>query len=267
MQEDRPEQEVLPAARDIVGQYLFLFGMAAKPATLENLLDAESRRANVWVQLKSWDAGAAERVVGRVEAYTRNHPPPALTVQPAGIAYFNLVWNREVLKDMVRTFLVALVVVLAILVVSFRSLAWGLVSFVPLLFTIALIYGAVGLLGKDFDMPISVLSTLSLGMAVDFPIHFIRRYRQRLAEGQPVADALVWTVARPGKGILRNAVLFSLAFAVMLASSLTPYITVGLFIMTMMTLSAVFTLLYLPALISLRPVRRAPANAGLAKEG
>ncbi|MBI4501528.1 MAG: MMPL family transporter [Gemmatimonadetes bacterium] len=267
MQEDRPEQEVLPATREIVGQYLFLFGMAAKPATLENLLDAESRRANVWVQLKSWDAGAVERVVGRVEAYTKSHPPPALTVQPAGIAYFNLVWNHEVLKDMVRTFLVALVVVLAILVVSFRSLAWGLLSFVPLLFTIALIYGAVGLLGKDFDMPISVLSTLSLGMAVDFPIHFIRRYRQRLAEGQSVADALVWTVARPGKGILRNAVLFSLAFAVMLASSLTPYITVGLFIMTMMTLSAVFTLLYLPALVALRPVRRAPANAGFAKEG
>jgi predicted RND superfamily exporter protein len=122
---------------------------------------------------------------------------------------------------------------------------------VPLLFTIALIYGAVGLIGKDFDMPISVLSTLSLGMAVDFAIHFIRRYRQRLAETSDTAEALVWTVARPGKGILRNAVLFSLAFSVMVASSLTPYITVGVFIMAMMMLSAVFTLICLPALIAL----------------
>lgn len=156
--------------------------------------------------------------------------------------------------------------VFTILVLSFRSLTWGVLSFVPLLFTIALIYGAVGLIGKDFDMPISVLSTLSLGMAVDFPIHFIRRYRQRLAEGHPVAEALVWTVARPGKGILRNAVLFSLAFAVMLASSLTPYVTVGAFIMVMMTLSAVFTLLYLPALVALRAVGRAPTSAGVVKE-
>lgn len=267
MHDDRSEQEVLPATREIVGQYLFLFGMAAKPSTLENLLEAESQRANIWVQLKSWDAGAVERVLDRVEAYSQGHPSPAVTVQPAGIAYFNLVWNREVLQDMVKTFLAALVVVLAILVASFRSLAWGLLGFVPLLFTITLIYGAVGLIGKDFDMPISVLSTLSLGMAVDFAIHFIRRYRQRLAEGQPAADALVWTVARPGKGILRNAVLFSLAFAVMLGSSLTPYITVGLFIMVMMTLSAVFTLLYLPALVALRAVRQAPASAGVAKEG
>jgi hypothetical protein len=251
LHEDRPQDEVLPATKEIAGQYLFLIGMAAKPSTLENLIDGEGRRANVWVQLKSWDASAVEGVLARVDGYARNHRPPGLTVKPAGIAYFNHVWNDEVLKDMVKTFMVALVVVLAILALSFRSLGWGLVAFVPLLFTIALIYGAVGFIGKDFDMPISVLSTLSLGMAVDFAIHFIRRYRQRLAETGDAANALVWTVARPGKGILRNAILFSLAFAVMVASSLTPYITVGVFIMAMMMLSAIFTLIYLPALVAL----------------
>lgn len=248
---DRREEQVLPTSKEIAGQYLFIFGMAAKPSTLENLIDSDSQRANVWVQLKSWDASAVEGVLAQVDSYVRSHPPPGLTIKPAGIANFNRVWNDEVLKDMVKTFVAALVVVLAILALSFRSLRWGLLAFVPLLFTIALIYGAVGFAGKDFDMPISVLSTLSLGMAVDFAIHFIRRYRQRLAETGDSAEALVWTVSRPGKGILRNAILFSLAFAVMVASSLTPYITVGVFIMAMMMLSAIFTLIYLPALIAL----------------
>jgi predicted RND superfamily exporter protein len=251
LRDDRKQDEVLPASKEIAGQYLFLFGMAAKPSTLQNLIDVENQRANIWVQLKSWDASVVQAVLARVNAYVLQHPPPGLTIKPAGVAYFNRVWNDEVLKDMVKTFLAALVVVLAILAVSFRSLRWGVVAFVPLLFTIALIYGAVGFIGKDFDMPISVLSTLSLGMAVDFAIHFIRRYRQRLAETGDAPEALVWTVARPGKGILRNAILFSLAFAVMLASSLTPYITVGVFIMAMMMLSAIFTLIYLPALVAL----------------
>jgi predicted RND superfamily exporter protein len=251
LHDDHPQDEVLPATKDVAGQYLFLFGMAAKPSTLENLIDGDSQRANIWIQLKSWDASAVERVLAHVDAYVRSHPPPGLTIRPAGIAYFNRVWNDEVLKDMVKTFAAALVVVLVILAISFRSVGWGAIAFVPLLFTIALIYGAVGFIGKDFDMPISVLSTLSLGMAVDFAIHFIRRYRQRLSETGDTAEALLWTVARPGKGILRNAILFSLAFAVMIASSLTPYITVGVFIMAMMMLSAVFTLIYLPALIAL----------------
>lgn len=262
LHDDRQQDEVLPASKEVAGQYLFLFGMAAKPSTLENLIDGDSQRANIWIQLKSWDASAVEKVLTRVDAYMHSHPPSGLTVQPAGIAYFNRVWNDEVLKDMVKTFVAALVVVLVILAISFRSIGWGLIAFVPLLFTIALIYGAVGFIGKDFDMPISVLSTLSLGMAVDFAIHFIRRYRQRLSETGDSAQALIWTVARPGKGILRNAILFSLAFAVMVASSLTPYITVGVFIMAMMMLSAVFTLIYLPALITLFAPRTARLRPG-----
>jgi predicted RND superfamily exporter protein len=259
--EDGRGPETLPDSRELVGQYLFLFGMSAKASTLDNLIDPGAERVNIWVQLKTWDAVAVEQVVDRLAAFTRENAAPGLTFQPAGIAYFNLVWNHEVLQDMVKTFFIALVVVLLILTFSFRSIRWGLVSFVPLLFTIVLIYGAIGHVGKDFDMPISVLSTLSLGMAVDFAIHFIRRYRQRLAEGHAMEDALLWTVNRPGKGILRNAALFSLAFAVMIASSLTPYITVGVFILSMMMLSALFTLLLLPALLVLfgRGRVRAPA--------
>ncbi|HLG18231.1 MAG TPA: MMPL family transporter, partial [Bdellovibrionota bacterium] len=114
------------------------------------------------------------------------------------------------------------------------------------------IYGVVGWIGKDFDMPISVLSSLSLGMAVDFAIHFIGRFRQRLKESSDdIAQALLWTAARPGKGILRNAVLFASAFSVMLFAPLTPYITVGAFIVSMMTVSALMTILYLPALITI----------------
>jgi hypothetical protein len=117
----------------------------------------------------------------------------------------------------------------------------------------------VGFVGKDFDMPLSVMSCLSLGMAVDFAIHFVSRFRQRLAEAggnsdagvDNVREALLWTAARPGKGILRNAVLFAAAFSVMLAAPLTPYMVVGAFIVAMMLLSALLTILYLPALVML----------------
>ena len=121
-------------------------------------------------------------------------------------------------------------------------------------FSILLLYGVIGFTGKDFDMPISVLSCLSLGMAVDFAIHFVSRFRQRLLESggaESLTDTLLWTAARPCKGIMRNAILFAASFSVMLFAPLTPYITVGAFIVSMMLLSAVMTVLYLPALITL----------------
>jgi len=252
LHDDEPKFDAVPDTKEAIGQYLFLFGMSAKPSDLDNVVDPAFQKANLWVQLKTWDANAMRQVMQAAATYQTSHPL-AVAVKPAGIAYFNLVWNDEVLGDMVRGFLMALVVVFIVLALNFRSARWALVGYVPLLFTILLIYGVVGFAGKDFDMPLSVLSTLSLGMAVDFAIHFINRFRQRLAEtgGRDVQGALLWTAARPGKGIFRNAVLFAAAFSVMLFAPLTPYIAVGAFIVAMMMLSALLTILYLPALIML----------------
>jgi len=258
LHDDNPKFDAVPDSANTVAQYLFLFSMSAKPSDLNNVVDYPFQRANIWVQLKTWDAAAMESVIRAAQAYQRANSAK-LELKPAGIAYFNLVWNNEVLWDMVKGFLLALVVVFAILAFAFGSAKWALIGFVPLLFTILLIYGVIGYASKDFDMPISVLSCLSLGMAVDFSIHFISRLRQRLAESggdvwrdrSALKQALLWTAMRPGKGIMRNAVLFAAAFSVMLFAPLSPYITVGAFIVSMMLLSALLTILYLPALIVL----------------
>jgi len=246
---NRSEFDTLPTSTEEIAQYLFLFGMSAKPRDLDNVITADYDKANIFVQLKTWDAVAMREVLKKIDEFKASRPALAIQFKPAGISYFNMVWNDEVLYDMIKGFLIALVVVFIILVFNFRSVKWGIVSYIPLLFTIVLIYGFIGFIGKDFDMPISVLSALSLGMAVDFAIHFIRRFQQRYSEDPDLERAILWTAARPGKGIIRNALLFASAFSVMVLAPLTPYITVGLFIAGMMILSAVLTMLYLPAIM------------------
>lgn len=249
---DDPSFDRVPDSADEVGQYLFLFGTSAKPSDLDNVVDYPFQRANIILQLKSWDAGVMREVIQREQAYLQSHPfPNGAIVKPAGIAYFNLVWNDEVVWGMLDSFLVGLGLVLLMLVLQLRSVLWGILTFLPLLFTIVVIYGAVGFLGKDFDMPVAVVSTLSLGLAVDFAIHYVSRFRQRIREQPGVREALVWTVARPGRGIFVNAVLFALGFAVMIFADLTPYITVGLFMAAIMLLSAVMSIVYLPGLVLL----------------
>ncbi|TAN61497.1 hypothetical protein EPN18_06620, partial [bacterium] len=216
------------------------------------------KQANIWIQMKTWDVHAMRSLITAVDEYKKANPTP-LELTPAGPAYFNLVWNDEVLWDMVKGFIASMAVVFVILAYNFRSVAWAAVGYVPLFFTIVIIYGVIGFIGKDFDMPISVLSCLSLAMAVDFPIHFISRFKQRLSadneayedEKARLTGALLWTAGRPGKGIMKNALLFAGAFSVMLLAPLTPYVTVGAFIVSMMALSSLFTIMYLPALIVL----------------
>jgi hypothetical protein len=249
---DDPAFDRIPDSAEEIGQYLFLFGMSAKPRDLDNVVDYPFRRANLVLQLKSWDAGVMRDVIRRADRHLAMHPLPGdATFRPAGIAYFNLVWNDEVLWGMLESFSVGLVLVLLLLVAQTRSVAWGVLAFFPLIFTIAVIYGVVGLVGKDFDMPVAVLSTLSLGLAVDFAIHFIERFREHHRQHPDLRGALVWTVARPGKGIFLNAILFALGFAVMIFADLTPYITVGVLMAAIMLLSALTSVVYLPGMIHL----------------
>jgi len=252
MHDNAPLFNRVPDSKQEVGQYLFLLQSAAKPRHLDNVVDFSLKTANIIIQLKSWDADAMKLVIGRANSFLASHPlPEGASFKPAGIAYFNMVWNHEVLWGMVSSFLWGLILVLILLIFQTRSFLWGILSFLPLLFTIALIYGMVGLIGKDFDMPVAVLSTLSLGMAIDFAIHFVGRFHQRYKEDPRLKEALIWTVARPGKGIFLNAILFALGFAVMAFAALTPYITVGVFMAAIMILSSVMSVIYLPALIQL----------------
>jgi len=248
---DDPRYDSIPDSKDEIAQYLLLLQMGIQPRDLNNVVDYPYQKANVIVQLKSWDAVNARLLLADALNYVAAHPLPGVEVKPAGIAYFNMIWNHEVLVGMLSGFIASSILVFVLLALDYRSLKWGLVSFIPLLFTILLIYAVVGFVGKDFDMPISVLSTLSLGLAVDFAIHFVSRFQQRYRETQEVAGALQWAVARPGRGILRNALLFASGFSVMLFAQLTPYITVGAFMIAIMLLSAATTIVLLPALISL----------------
>ncbi|MCL5883303.1 MAG: MMPL family transporter [Actinobacteria bacterium] len=243
MDGNSPASFNLPSSQSQTAQ---LLGSAAKPSDIT----ADRSQAAIQIQLKTWDASAMDTVLDKTNSYIAANPAPSgIVFKPAGIAYFNKIWNDEVLGDMIRVFIIGVSIIFGVLILVFRSFKWAVVSFIPLLFTILIIYGAIGFIGKDLDMPIAVLSTLSLGLAVDFAIHFVRRYRQRLKTESDIEQALIWTVARPGKGIIRNAILFSAAFSVMVFAALTPYITVGVFIMSIMMVSALLTIVYLPALI------------------
>ena len=247
---DDPLFDRIPDSRTQIAQYLFLLGASIRPTDIDNVIDYGARKANLIVQLKSWDADTMRQVMARANSYLNAHPLPYdARFRPAGIAYFNLVWSDEVLWGMLESFATGLLAVLVLLAIETGSLWWGGLAFVPLLFTIVLIYGVVGWIGKDFDMPVAVISTLSLGMAVDFAIHFVTRFRQRYRQYPHLRDALIWAVARPGRGIFLNAALFALSFAVMLFAALTPYITVGALMVAIMLVSALATLVYLPGLI------------------
>merc|ERR1712137_262372 len=104
----------------------------------------------------------------------------------------------------------AFVIVLVMMIVLFRSLVYGVLAMLPLTITITFIYGLIGIVGKDYDMPIAVLSALTLGLSVDFAIHFLERARETFKSTQSVKKTFDLMFEEPAIAISRNAIVIVL---------------------------------------------------------
>jgi predicted RND superfamily exporter protein len=154
-------------------------------------------------------------------------------------------------NGMIDSLLSSFVIVFLMMVFLFRSIKYGILAMLPLTLTISMIYGLIGWIGKDYDMPIAVLSALTLGLSIDFAIHFLQRARELEKQLGNLSLALAEMFQEPSRAISRNAIVIAIGFTPLLLSPLMPYITVGFFLASIMALSALVTLVLLPALMTL----------------
>ncbi|MCP5361062.1 MAG: MMPL family transporter [Hyphomicrobiales bacterium] len=242
----------IPDTAAAVAQTLITYQGSHRPQDLWHFVTPDYRKTNLWIQLKSGDNKDMQQLVDAVDAFIADNPPPlALTHQWFGLTYINVIWQQKMVAGMLEAFAGSFVIVLVMMVFLFRSLWWGILSMIPLTVTIALIYGVIGLVGKDYDMPVAVLSALSLGLAVDYAIHFLARSREMVAQYGSWEKAIPAIFGEPSRAIARNVIVIGMGFLPLLAAPLVPYQTVGFFISAILVIAGAASLLLLPALIAL----------------
>lgn len=248
--EGAPGAYRVPDTQAAVAQTLLTFQSSHRPRDLNHFVSSGADAACLWVQLKSGDNQDMIEVVDAVDAYLgENTGSVALAPQWFGLTYINMVWQEEMVAGMSNALIGSFVIVLLMMILLFRSFWWGLLSMVPLTLTIGLIYGLIGLVGKDYDMPVTVLSSLSLGLAVDYAIHFLERSRAAYVPGTSWKDCVGGLFEEPARAIARNAIVVGLGFLPLLLAPLVPYQTVGALIAVILLTAGFATLGVLPALI------------------
>ena len=241
----------LPATSQGVAQTLLQYQSSHRPGDLWHFVTPDYRSSLIWLQLTSGDNQHMSAVVELVDEYIAEHPlPEGLSFGWAGKAYLNVIWQDAMVTGMLDSLLSSFAVVFIMMVLLFRSVKYGVLAMLPLTFTITMIYGLIGWVGKDYDMPIAVLSALTLGLSIDFAIHFLERFREVHKEKSSVRATLAEMFEEPGRAIARNAIVIAVGFTPLLLAPLVPYITVGFFLASIMAASALVTLILLPALIS-----------------
>ncbi len=250
-QERNAEFYSIPPSPSAVAQVFTQLEGMKKKDSLFHLVTKDYNEVNIWIQLKSGDNTDMQAVVDAVEAWMAENPAPVeLDAKWAGLTYINVVWQDKMVAGMMNSLMSSFVVVLIMMMVLFRSPLFGLLAMIPLTVTITFIYGLIGLVGKDYDMPVAILSSLTLGLSVDFAIHFLERSRELVRQHGSWRAAIWHMFHEPAMAISRNAIIISIGFTPLLFAPLVPYKTVGFFLATIMAASWLGTLFILAALIT-----------------
>jgi predicted RND superfamily exporter protein len=158
-----------------------------------------------------------------------------------GMPVINVAFCNSTIRNQLRSLAVALVVVLLIMSVAFRSVTSALKGLVPALVMLSVSIGIMGAASIPLDPTTSMIAAIALGIGVDYAIHFLWRRRRR-------GESLEVTTAQVGPSIASNALQVACGFAVLALSDMIPMQRFGLLVAMTMVLAASATFLMLPGL-------------------
>jgi predicted RND superfamily exporter protein len=242
MNAEDPAFDTIPDTSDMVAQYLLLYEMSGDPDNLWKVVDADYMGANVTIQMKSDDTLTIQGVVDYVETWTERFAERGITIRYAGSGYKSLVFSDLILQGQITSLGLSVLIVFVLVAMMFRNVLVGAIATIPILIAIMVNFGLMGILGVPLTVSTAVISSIAVGIGVDYAIHFITHYREALKGTGNEPNAARFSMGHTGKAIVLNAAIVIAGFMVMVFSVFPPNRQIGLLVSLNMVTALVATL-------------------------
>ncbi len=243
-------------SQDLISQYLLLYSMSSQPTDFDAYIDYGYQNANLLVWMKNDSSKYAEVVVSRIRDYITPRLPQGVTIQIGGSVPQTSALSETLVDGKMLNIAQMMGMVFVAGALIFRSLLAGVYLILPLIFTVLVNFGVMGLTGIPLNTPNSVSSAMAIGIGADYAIYLLFRIREELRKTSDVDVALRITMKTAGKAVVYVASAITVGYAVlMLSFNFYVHIWFGLLIVLSMIVSATSALLLIPALIKLHTPR------------
>jgi len=157
--------------------------------------------------------------------------------------------QRQLLISLKESIMWATVLIAVVLMFVLRSPIAGLISMIPNVFPIVIIFGSLGWLNIKVDIGIMMTASVALGVAVDDTIHFLTWFRRGIALGHDRVQAVMLAYDRCATAMMQTTIIGGLGLAVFATSTFTPTQQFGYLMISMLGAALIGDLLLLPALL------------------
>jgi len=272
-----PAFETIPETSDQVAQYLLML----EGRELEKFVDFKAAAANIVVRHHLTGSGDLSALLADIDRHVaRGGFPPNLTVRATGEeVLFNNASDYMAINEL-TSFSSTFVIIGVIHALLFMSLKAGILSLIPNVVPILMLYGFMGLVGIPLNTSTAMIATVAIGIAVDDTVHHMVTYSRQLNELHDQRRAMFETLRIEGRPIIYVSIALAAGFLTLVASNFVATVYFGVLAAFVMLVAMLAELTLTPILMVSIPlltvwdmvrlrmsgdVRRAPLFAGLSR--
>jgi CRP-like cAMP-binding protein len=220
------------------------------PTALASVLSPDFSTANITVRTRLTSSSDIVRTAEEVRRYAKEHFPPEITVRPTGSLILLNEATEDIVRGQIKSLSLALVVIFVVLSFMFLSAKVGLLSLLPNLLAILVLFGVMGWTGVTLNLGTSIIASIAIGIAVEDAIRYLARLSAEIQATHDQERAIFQTISTVGKPIIYASTALGLGFLTLLFSNFVPLQKFGTLTAVTIAVAFVNDLVLLPALLA-----------------
>lgn len=238
----------LPESEEEALQYLEVFSMSGYEEQLSQFIDYNYENTRILVSINDGSNQTGKRLLKGLTEITKGDEQLVCIAGP-GLSKIQIA--DMVIQGQVTSLIWALLIIFVLLAIIFKSVSAGAKASLPLLLSTLFLFGLMGFLGISLDIATTLLSSIMIGVGVDYTIHFLWRYKDEYTKLGEKKLAIYKTLQTTGRGIVFNALSVIVGFSVLVFSNFAPLRFFGFLVVVSIFSCLISALLLIPALITL----------------
>ena len=222
---DSLEYETIPVEREKVNNLFTMYSMSGDPEDFSSLVDYEYSSGLITALSSVMSTEDVFSFVGSITDHIEQNFDQTINIDVTGMIVVIRDMVLMVIRSSFLSILISLVLICSITALFFKRIIWGILAVIPLTGAVILNFGLMGHFGITLNHITAILSSIIIGVGVDFAIHFISQF-QRLSSSIDRGDLSQEVIKDVGYPIILDAGS-NMGFGALLFSAFIPVQYIG----------------------------------------
>jgi len=203
--------------------------------------------------------------VNAVKKVIKRHRSPEFIVYLAGSPVVTDTLKRTMRRDILKFIRLVVAAIALFLILIFRRISGVVLPLLVVILSVVCTLGLMALTGTPINMPTQILPSFLLAVGVGASVHLLAIFYKRFDEVGDKENAIAYALGHSGLAIVMTSLTTAAALGSFSMSKIAPIADLGRFAAAGVLISLVFTIVLLPSLLALFPMRTKKPRTGTGK--